>query len=70
MKININEMLELVTKVVTIYIVFHLFKVCFADEDIFTEEVLKNILGLTMAIIIYYVFFDNLVNSFMKIKKK
>uniref|UniRef100_A0A6C0AC75 Uncharacterized protein n=1 Tax=viral metagenome TaxID=1070528 RepID=A0A6C0AC75_9ZZZZ len=64
MNINTKEMFKTIAKVVAIYCAFHMFKVCFDNDDILNEEFLKNTLGISMAIVIYYIFLDRILEKF------
>jgi hypothetical protein len=41
-----------------------MFKVCFDNDEILNEEFLKNTLGVSIAIVIYYIFIDRIIEKY------
>lgn len=65
---NTKELLKVLIKILSIYLIFHLSKVCFDSEtEIFNEYFLKNMLFLSISITIYYLFIENIIYKTKKI---
>lgn len=63
-KEKIREMFNVIFRILIIYFLFHLSQVCFNSADLLDIETAKNMLFLTISIVIYYLFFDNLLKKF------
>ena len=63
MKMNTKEMFRLILKLTIIYFGLHLFKVCFSTDEFLNEQFLLNTLGISVSIVIYYIFFEKLLEK-------
>lgn len=63
-KLKLKEMLKLILKVLIIYFFFHIGEVCLiGDKELLDENTLKIMFFLTIAIFVYYLCFDNIIEK-------
>lgn len=62
---KIKVMFKTVIQVLIIYLFIHISKVCFDSADLLDEQTIKNMTYISISIVIYYLFFDNLLERFI-----